>query len=466
MGTPLPPASTESPFTQAVRLGADPFGYLSELQAKLGDTFTLHLPFDRPRVVTSDPAGIRQIFALKPDEFSNAKTAFPLNIGRWSLLFLDGEEHRKHRQLMTPHLHGDRLRSYARTMQRIAQRELARARPGDLLELHEVLRTVALDVVLECVFGLREGAECREVAEPAIRWIDGVMQPKTFLVSSLVGYTRVRRFLDTDAERRAGRKAPAWLPWQRWSDAKNRALGALRERVERARTTGEAGDDVLSLLALARFEDGSAMEVEAILDELTTLLVGGHETTATSLTWAVAQLLANPRTLDAARDELRATFGGAWPDPTRAGELRYLDAVIKESMRLTPIAPAVTRHLEKPLQLGAWTLPADTIVWPCVALAHRRPDSFPDPMTFDPARFLGETPSTNTFFPFGGGRRTCLGMAFANFEMRIVLAEVLAHLDLSLVEPGLPPAEIRGATIAPRKGFRVKVGAVRRPLVA
>jgi cytochrome P450 len=463
MATALPPTSSESPFTQAVRLGADPFGYLSELETKLGDTFTLRLPFDRPRVATSDPAAIRQIFALKPDEFSNAKIAFPLNIGRWSLLFLDGDEHRRHRQLMMPHLHGDRLRSYARTMQRITQRELARVRPGDVLELHELLRKVALDVVLECVFGLREGADSRAIGDPAIAWIDGVMRPQTFLVASLVGYTRVRRFLDADVDRRADRRSPALLPWQGWSDAKNRTLAALRERVERARDSEDSGDDVLSLLAHARFEDGTQMEIEAILDELATLLVGGHETTASALTWAVAQLLVNPHTLDAARDELRATFGGAWPDPTRAGELRTLDAIIKESMRLSPIAPAVTRHLVKPQRLGRWDVPADTIVWPCVALAHRRAESFPDPLRFDPARFLGETPSTNVFFPFGGGRRTCIGMAFATFEMRVVLAELLARLDLSLVVPGLPAAEIRGATIAPRKGFQVKVGAVRLP---
>ena len=459
----LPPGPSELPIVQAMKFGADPYGYLQQCSERFGDSFTLHLPFDPPRVVTSNPALVRQIFALKAEDYEQAQQAFPANIGERSLLFLDGDEHKRDRQLLMPPLHGERLRSYALGIQEITAREAKKLRPGDTLEVHELLQTITLDVVLQCIFGMRLGAESEQVREPLVRWLNGVMQPLTFFAASALKSTRVRAFLDGVASRRRNSSRPALLPWERWADAKNEVIAVLRSKVEHARSHGTEGrEDVLALLATARYEDGTSMEIDGIVDELVTLLIGGHETTANTLTWTLAHLLANRPAHQRVLDELHRVFGGGPVDPTRGQELVYTEAAIKEAMRLTPIAPAVGRHLRRPVELGSWSLEPGTIVWPCVALAHRRADSWPNPEQYRPERFLEDSsPSTNTFFPFGGGRRTCIGVAFATFEMRIVLAELLRRLDLTLAEGAKVEGEFRGITIAPKKEFRVKVGAVR-----
>lgn len=461
----LPRGPAESAALQAFRLGKDPYGYLEDCERRFGDVFTLRLPFEPPRVVTSNPQLIREIFALKPDEYEQSKQAFPANVGERSLLFLDGDPHRKDRQLLMPPLHGERLRSYAHAMQRITAEACVRIRPGDVLDIHDVLQSITLRVVLECIFGISQEREQARITDPLIRWMNGVFQPATFFAGSTFTFSRVRHFLDRAIETRRAPRRPAVLPWERWADAKLEVFAILTRKIEEARASGEGSsrDDVLTLLALAKYDDGSCMEVDAILDELVTLLVGGHETTANTLSWTLAHVLRDARVHATILDEIHRVFEGGPIDPTRAALLTYTDAAIKESMRLTPIAPAVGRNLAKPIKLGQYTLDAGVIVWPCVALAHRRSDSWPDPMAFKPERFVEDAnPSTNKFLPFGGGRRTCIGVAFATFEMRIVFAELLWRLELSIAQGSAVAAEFRGITVSPTDAFKLRVGSVRR----
>ena len=198
------------------------------------------------------------------------------------------------------------------------------------------------------------------------------------------------------------------------------------------------------------------MPLDDVVDELVTLLVGGHETTANTLAWTLYHLLAHPAALERARDESRAGAAAA----ARAEGVPFLDAAIKESMRLTPIAPAVSRNLRRPLRLGAYDVPAGTILWPCVYLAHRRPEVWPEPSRFRPERFLERTPAPSEFLPFGGGCRACIGMAFASMEMRVVLAELLARVQLRLVPGARVRPEFRGITIAPSNDLRAVVDGV------
>ncbi|MFO0613826.1 MAG: cytochrome P450 [Polyangiaceae bacterium] len=452
----LPPGPKVPSFVAGYRFGRDPYAYLEACAAEFGDTFTLPLP-GGPRFVTRDPALVKQIFALKPDDLEQRLNAFPANIGDRSLLFLDGERHQRERQLMMPHLHGERLKGYAEVMQRLTRETLATWRPGELVRIQAELQRITLGAILECVFGVASDERSRPLREALLAWIDGVMQPATFFASTIFNATRVRRFLDGAADRQergAMGRLESRMPWAPWAKGKAHVVRHLRAEVERCRSEGR-GDraDILALLAHATYEDGSRMEIDAIVDQLVTILVGGHETTATTLAWTLLHLLSEPRLVVDVRAEIDRVFGGGPIDPSRAGELALVDASIKEAMRLTPIAPAVTRHLRRPLSLGPYDLPAGAIVWPCVMLTHRRPDLFPDPTRYDPTRFLTSTAPNHHFFPFGGGRRACIGLSFAAFEMRIVLAEILHAAELALRPGDRVPAELRGITIAPAKGF-------------
>lgn len=461
----LPPGPTQPPVVQAIRLGRDPYAFLEDCGRRYGDLFTLRLPGDPPRIVTSDPALVRQIFSLGADDYQQADQSFPINIGDGSLLFLDGERHRRERQLMMPHLHGERLRSYATMMRDVAREVVKRWRPGDTFALHPPLQEITLNVILRCVFGIHDEAEAERLRRPLLTWLGDVMTPAVGLAGMVFNSARVRRFLDAAVVRAAGRGADGgrhYLPWQRLAESKARVDALLRAEVERCRREG-AGDrtDVLALLAGARYEDGAQMEVGHVVDELVTLLVGGHETTATTLSWTLRHALARPDVMAELDAERARVFGGGPLDPTRAGELLYLDACIKEAMRLTPIAVAVSRGLRRPIEMRGYQIPAGTILFPCVYLTHRRADLWPEPEKFRPERFMPTpNPPTNQFFPFGGGRRTCLGMAFAGFEMRIVLAEILASAKLRLAAGPSPDPIFRGVTVAPSESLRVVVDAV------
>ena len=449
-----------------MRFGRDPHAFLEDCVRDHGDPFTLRLPGEPLRLVTGDPALIKQVFALSPDDYEQRTASFPLNIGERSLLFLDGEEHRRERHVMMPPLHGERLRGYVASMREVTARAVSRFTVGSIQPLHSLFQEITLDVILHCVFGVSGGETAKRLRRALLGWMNGTLTPLTFFASMIFTPTRVRHFLDEAArdglQRAADGRDPGWtriLPWQRWADDKAYVLALLRDEVLRCRGgngLSAARTDVLALLARARYEDAEFMPVDNVVDELVTLLVGGHETTANTLAWTLYHLLAHPAALERARDESRAGAAAA----ARAEGVPFLDAAIKESMRLTPIAPAVSRNLRRPLRLGPYDVPAGTILWPCVYLAHRRPEVWPEPSRFRPERFLERTPAPSEFLPFGGGRRACIGMAFASMEMRVVLAELLAHVRLRLVPGARVRPEFRGITIAPSNDLRAIVDGV------
>jgi cytochrome P450 len=449
----LPPGPREPALVQAIRFGRDPYRFLARGAARYGTVFTMRLPGDPPRVVISEPTLVRQVFAMKADEILASKGGIPVNLGEHTLLFLDGEAHRRDRQLLTPVLHGEQLKGYAQAMQRVTEDVLAELAPGQTIDLQELLQRITLEIILRCVFGV---GDVQRLGRPVVEWLEGTFVPAAFFLGMLAGWKRVRDGLDRAVARALQdpvRGPRARLPWHKVGRAKAEVIAALRTDLERCRQHGTNGrSDILAMLADARYEDGTPMTIAHAIDELVTMLVGGHETTSNTLAWTLAHVLPRPDVLARIAEERRACFGDAAIDPSRCHELAYLDACIKESMRLTPIAPAVPRVLAHDYTLGLWRLPAGAILFPCTYVVHHRPDLWPEPERFEPQRFIGEDKvAADRYFPFGGGRRVCIGMAFARFEMRIVLTTLLARRTLRLERTETPHPIIRGLTVAPQQ---------------
>lgn len=456
----LPPGPPLHPIRQALKLGMDPYGFLLHCRRELGDVFTIRLPGDAPRVVLCDPADVKQVFAMAADDTVAEGQGFHINIGARSVLFSDGEHHKRQRSLLAPPIHGARLRSYARTMLDVTMDHLERWTPGEPFALQPTMQAITLDVILRCVFGVDPhdptGARLRK---STLGWMEAVWSPPWLVVSMAVTGTRLRRFFDraTNASRARTRARRVPMPWGPIADHKADLVAVLAADIAACRRHGTGDrEDVLALLVDAHDEHGERMDDEEILDQLVTMLTGGHETTATTLCWTMHHLLQNPAALRRLRGELDAAFGDGPVDPTRCGELKWLEACIDESMRLTPIAVSVVRQLAKPHRIAGYDLPAGVAIWPSTFLVQRRPDLYASPDAFEPERFLdGNTPRPERFFPYGGGGRRCLGAAFAQFEMRIVLAAIVHHCRLRAA-PGDPPRGVfRGITVAPSGGVPV-----------
>lgn len=452
---------------QGFRFGSDPYGFLDTCAKRFGGAFTMRFPRDPPRVVVSDPAHVRQIFALKPDAYAAGALQVAVNLGSRSLLFLDGEDHRRDRQLMMPSLHGDRLRSYARTMFDVTNLHLDRLAPGARVDMKAAFHDITFDVLTTCLFGGSEPRRAEVLRACLGEWISRVFRPEVFLGGMMIGPRKLRAILD-DATQKRG--ASSWkvlerAPWNVAGRAKGEAMRILREEVEACQQGRDGGrTDVLATIAMAKYDDGSPIAVDHAVDELVTLLVGGHETTASSLAWALCHLLQRPEVWTRLEQEIAAAFPDGRVDPTRASELKLLEACINETMRLTPIAPAVNRNLTRSLTLGPWTIPAGGIVFPSTYVTHHRDDLWDEPRAFRPERFLkGGGVPPDQFFPFGGGRRTCIGMAFAMFEMRIVLVALLSRVKLRRESKAMLP-KLNALTTVPRECDAV-VDAV-RPRVA
>ena len=245
-------------------------------------------------------------------------------------------------------------------------------------------------------------------------------------------------------------------PWGRFVRARMEVAKVLFAQIDRLRREGTAGrTDILSMLVEARDERGEPMSDEELFDEMFTLLMAGHETTATSLSWAVYHVLQRPDVLEAVRAEQVRVVGAGPLAPEHIGKLEYLDAVIKESARLTPITTDVCRMLKKPTRIGGLDLPAGIHVSASIYLTHRRPDLWPEPDRFDPRRFLDARPSPYTFFPFGGGQRRCLGGAFATHEMKVVLSRVFARANLRIRSGYRMRPVLHTVTISPSAGMPV-----------
>jgi cytochrome P450 len=451
---PLPPGLPLPTALQTLLWVRRPIELMERCRARYGPTFTVRLP-PQPMVFLSGHDDIRTVFTSKPDEMHAGEVNRLLRVlvGDHSVLLLDGAEHLRHRKLLLPSFHGERMRLYGETMADITRRVMATWPTGEVFALHPHTQEITLQVILRTVFGVDEGA-------PTVALHDQIARLLSAAENRIAPIALAYLSSHPEVEDRA--------PWRWLLRDRNRTdsllYAQIRER--RAAPPSDARKDVLSMLLQARDEAGEAMSDVELRDELITALAAGHETTATALAWGFERILSHPGVHARLREEVRGVAGGGAPDPERIAGLPYLDATIKEVLRLRPVIPLVGRALQKPFTLGGFDLEAGTVVTPCIFLAHRDPDVYPEPEEFRPERFLGVQPDPYSWLPFGGGIRRCIGAAFAIYEMKIVLGTILAGCDLELAQPAPARMRRRAITFWPEHGTRVRLTSRREPAVA
>jgi cytochrome P450 len=434
--TPFPPGPALPKIGTTALWMKRPFGLLEACARRYGEPFSFNL-FGFPRlVVVYTPEAVKHVFADDGDTFAAGRFNRSLAglLGDKSVLMLDGAEHKRHRKLLLPPFHGERMERYGEAMMAATDHALARWRIGETFPLHPQTQDITLRVIVRTVFGLEEGPRFDEMCLRMKRILDLGAWPPLLIP-----------FMQRDLG--------AWSPWGRFRRAVDAGDEYLYAEIRTRRASKVRGDDILSLLLDARDEAGNPMTDLELRDELTTLLVAGHETTATALAWAVRWTLETPGLLDRVRDEI-----GSEPlTAARAAELPLVDAIVREAMRLNPVIPIVGRVLERPAHVAGYDLPKDTPVVCSIYLAQRRPEVYPDPQRFSPDRFLAKRFSPSELFPFGGGVRRCIGAAFAMYEMRIVLARLFqrAHLSLAPKKQRIRE-ERRSITLMPTDGLLVR----------
>ncbi len=407
-------------------MARDPVGWLERRRARYGDLFSSKFPFFGWLVYLSDPEEIKRVFGGDSEVFhAGEANSIPLGpvFGTYSLLTLDDDEHMRQRKLLLPPFHGEAVRRYGEEIEQIADRELDHWPVGEPFPLRPAMQAITLEVILRTVFGVRERERLEAFA--------GAITRLATVGNALIWMPPLRRDF--------GRFSPA----ARFKRVRAAADALIYEEIDnrRALPQEERGDDVLSVLLSARHDDGSPMADEELRDELMTLLGAGHETSATGLSWAFERLLRTPGALE----RLSA-------DPE---DDAYLDAVIKETLRVRPVITDVARKLTREVEIGGYEIPAGTIVLCVIALVQRRPDLWPDPHAFRPERFLEGQPEPYSWIPFGGGVRRCIGAAFAQFEMTVVLRTIMRRARLRAESPEDERGVLRHVTVVPARGARV-----------
>jgi hypothetical protein len=432
MASELPPGPAYPSLIQAVGFWNRPLPFMERCRARYGKRFTIRLPATPPFVMISDPAEIKQVFTAAPDVLCPGEGARVLEpiVGTHSVILLDGGAHMEQRKLLLPAFHGERIERLESVVAEVAEREVA-SWPQGTLTLHERMQGLTMEIILRAVFGMPPGERLEAMrqrlsamlafGERPISLVPPLPDPFDSVlrrVGPFVGFLRIQAEVDE----------------------------MIEELIAERRRDGSEGDDVLAMLLAARHSDGEPMSAAELRDELMTLLVAGHETTATSLSWAFEQISRAPQVLARLNDELEGDDDA------------YLVATIQEVLRRRPVLPnSAPRLVKKPIEVGGWDYPTGVSLVPHAYLVQHDPEIYPDPYSFRPERFLSRPPGTYTWIPFGGGRRRCLGASFAMLEMKVVLRAVLTTRALTPSSAAPEPARRRNITVTPRDGGRVSL---------
>jgi cytochrome P450 family 110 len=429
---------------------AMPFSFMRRCRNRYGDCFTLCLNQKFPPIVLlSHPKALQVLLANDNSELFDAPGELnailePL-LGTQSVMGLSGDRHRRMRQLLMPPLHGERMRSYGQLIRTITEEVIEQQGIGKAFAVRKSMQTISLRVILRAVFGLNEGARYEQLERLLGTMLDAMSSPQSV---SLLYFPILRQDFGP------------WSPWGRFIRTRRQVDDLLYEEIAERRQHPDASrDDILTLLVSARDENGEALTDAELRDELMTLLVAGHETTATALTWALHWIHKIPAVRKQLSDELQALDGAV--DPGALFRLPYLNAVCSETLRIHPVAMLTFARVTKSrVEMEGCSLEPGTIVLGCIYLAHRREESYSDPEAFRPERFLERRYSPFEYLPFGGGVRRCIGLAFAQFEMKLVLGTILSGFELAPAHARPVRPVRRGVTSGPSP-FRMLIKARR-----
>ena len=423
----LPPGPSAPSVIQTIAWWNRPLAYLERNRARFGKRFTIRLLGIPPFVMLSDPAEIKEVFTAPADVLHPGEGANILEpvVGKNSVILLDESAHLSQRKLMLPAFHGEKMEQLSDLVAEVTQREVESWPRETPIALHRRLQALTLEVILRAVFGLDPGPRLEAIRTRLTEVLDIGAKPL-----SLIPQLQHAPF--------------GFGPWERFARLSAETDALIYELIEERRDAAEERDDVLSMLLEARHEDGSPMSDIELRDELMTLLVAGHETTASALAWALERIARSPRVAERLAEAVTSDDDA------------YVLATIQETLRRRPVIPnAAPRLVKKPVTVGGWDYPPDVMLVASAYLVQHDPEIYPDPYEFRPERFLDEGPGTYTWIPFGGGRRRCLGASFAQLEMKLVLQAVFSQAAVRPAQEGMETPRRRAITISPRSGATI-----------
>jgi cytochrome P450 len=432
---PTPPLIPLPRLIQVLRFNQRQIEFVFRARRELGEVFRMRGIVSGSPVITSHPDHVRSLFTAKPELAPSLTGESPLRpiVGPNSVLTAVGPRHMRQRKLLLPPFHGEAIERYVEMITDVAEREIGRWPLHRPIALAPRMQAITLDVIMAGIFGI-EGAPARGSTEARLR-----AATKALLAASTWPLAQLAELMSI------GSDEPRGLTRSGLAILDHATYAVIAER-RRAQDLGERGD-ILSMLLQARTEDGEALTDKELRDELLTLVLAGHETTANSLAWIWERLVRWPDAYEALREAVRSDDGAE----------ERIEATIVEGMRSRPVIPIIGRRVTVPWRLGEYAVPADTPVTMSILLLHHREDLYPRPFDFLSERWLGRKPGTYEWIPFGGGIRRCLGAALAMSEQRVVLSAMARRLDIEASEPEPEHAVHRNVTMIPSRGARVVI---------
>jgi len=442
----LPDGPKSPRFVQLIQFITDPVTYLDKCAKQYGDIFTAQIGM--PVVMISHPQAVQEMLNSNAFHAPGKANSFlkPI-IGEQSMIMFSGERHKRSRQLLMPHFHGERMRNYGQLICDIAQDVASKWSVDRPFVARSAMQEVTMRVILQAVFGMDDGPRLQQLRPVLASFVDITGSP---LRATILFVKRLQQDWGS------------WSPWGRMKQQRRKIDELIYAEIEERRLQPDASrTDILSLMMAARDENGQPMTDEELRDELMTLLFAGHESTATALAWAFYWIHHLPSVRQKLLQELDSL--GENPDPMEISRLPYLSAICQETLRIYPVGTQTfARQVLTPVELMGHQLEPGTAVFASIYLTHRREDLYPEPLQFKPERFLERQFSPYEYLPFGGGSRRCIGLALAQLEMKLVLATILRDFDLVLAQKKPVQAKRRGVTLAPGGGVRMALLGRRR----
>ena len=439
----LIPRLKQSSIQQKFQWVAKPDKYMDSAVKQAPDMFIADIAGENGYVFVNHPEAMRQIVTSDRHKFfassKNNDLLRPL-VGDNSLILIEGDRHKQRRKLLLPPFHGERMQTYSKLICDLTHNIISQLKPNQPFIARQVTQEISLQVILEAVYGLQDNERAAELKQ-RIAKLANIFE--STLTSAFLFFPWLQQDLG------------AWSPWGNFVRQQKAIDEAIYQELATRRTQDNSQrQDILSLMMSAKDEAGEGLKDIELRDELMTLMLAGHETTATAIAWALYWVHRHPEIKTKLEAEIASL--GADPAPMEIAKLPYLDAVCKETLRIYPVAMLTfPRVVQEPTELMDYKLETGQVLMGCIYLLHQREDVYPEPLKFKPERFLEREFDPYEFFPFGGGKRRCIGEALAKLEMKLVVATIIAQYDLELIDSKPEVPVRRGVTLAPKTGVRM-----------